>query len=782
MTRTMRTFLKQNKEPYHIPRRVQDLIPIKRIWDDGLFLTGTRYSKVYQFSDINYYLASEKDQRDIFEAYGKLLNSLDSGVLNMISIRSARVNQHELAQKLRIPEKPGKIAPFCRYYNDSLLRGTGGADGFRQNKYLTIAVYKRNEDEARRYFDRKTAELGSSFQAMGVQCAPLSTTERLRILHDFYRPEDQEFFGFDYEECVRRGDDPLDYICPGIIERDEDYLKIGNFYCRVLFLKGIASNMKDILIPDLTDLSRNMMITLDAVSVPTDEGVKEVEKKLLGVETTMANYSRRQANYNNYSGTMPRSLEQQREESVSLLDGLTSRDKKMFFGSLTVVHTAKSLEELNSDTEAIKATAGGHACQIETLYIQQQDGLNTALPIGVRKYHAFRTMDTECASIFIPFRVQEIQQPGGMLLGTNSISKNLILCDRKKLPTPHGFYLGESGSGKSMGMKDAIWKVAVTTDDDIMIIDAEREYAPLTRTLGGEVIEISPKSNHHINPLDVAEGFEDGSIVAAKSEVITSILEQQTGTGRLNGVHKSIIDRCTNNIYRPYLQDPAHTAPPLLTDWRREVMRQPEPEARELALISELITEGSMDVFAHATNVQMDSRIVTLDLYEMGEQLRPSALVVALEAVQNRVVENRRKGKYTWVFIEEAYLYFKYHYSAEILYRAFKRWRKYGGIITAASQNVEECLNSETARLMFANSEFLMLFSQAPTDQQELADLLKISENQMRHVDNAAPGTGLLKYGSTIVPFTNLIPTDSELYKLITTKPTESAFGVDLHG
>lgn len=781
MTRTIKTFLKQNKESYRIPRRVQDAIPIKRIWEDGLFLAGTRYSMVYQFTDINYFLASEGVQKAVLKWYENLLNSLDDGVLNKITTSSAHINRRELGERLRIAEKPGILLPFRQYYNRMLVYGGDDSNSCMQKKYLTIAVYKRNEKEARMYFDRKTAELKSAFDTVKVECEPLNATERLRILHDFYRPEDQEYFSLNYRDCVLSGNDPVDYICPGSMERHTSYIKIGDHYCRTMYLKYYASNMKDTLIPSLTDLSRSMMITLDLVSIPPDEGIREVEQKILGVDTEATNYMRHQMNNNNILAVLPQSMEQKREESSELRDKLTKKDKKLFFGSLTVVHMAESLEELNSDSEAISATVRSHACQIETLKYQQQDGLNTALPIGVRKYHAFRAIDTESASIFVPFRVQELQDPGGLLIGTNTVSKNLILCDRKKLTTPHGFYLGESGSGKSMGMKDAIWKVAAATDDDIMIIDAEREYAPLTRTLGGEVIEISPKSNHHINPLDVADGYEEGSIVAAKSELITCILEQQAGEGRLNGVHTAIIDRCTNNIYRPFLQDPAHTPMPLLTDWRREVMRQPEPEARELALISELITEGSMNVFAHKTNVQTNNRIVTLDLYEMGEQLRPSALVVALEAVQNRVVENRRKGKFTWIFIEEAYLYFKYNYSAEILYRAYKRWRKYGGIITAASQNVEECLDSEKARLMFANSDFLMLFSQAPTDQQELAELLKISDNQMQYVNNSTPGTGLLKCGNTIVPFTNLIPPDSELYKLITTKPTESIFGVALH-
>ena len=782
MTRTMKTFLRQNKEPYRIPRRVQDVIPIKRIWDDGLMLTGGRYSMVYQFSDINYFLASRDVQEKMFASYGRVLNGFDSGVLHKIMIISSRINQRDLLKRLQRPIKPGILEPFCHNYNDDIIRNTSGSNGYRQDKYLTIAVYKRSPEEARLYFNRRTQSLKRDFQAMGVTCTQLNATERMRILHDFYRPEDQEYFLYDLATQIRRGDDPVDYICPGSIERHTNYLIIGDKYCRALYLKSYANNMSDIMIPELTDMSRNMIITQDLMSVPTDEGIREVNRKILSIDTDAANYSRRQISNNNFNVVIPRALEQMREESNAFLDGLSKQDQKMFFGMTTIVHTADSLEELNSDSAAIAATAQGRGCQIEVMRYQQQDGLNTALPFGVSKHKYYRTMDTECASILVPFRVQEIQHPNGILMGVNTISKNLILVDRKRLTTPHGFFLGYSGGGKSAAMKITISRLAAATDDDIIIIDAEREYGRLTKALGGEILEISPNSNTHINPLDVADGFDDENVAAAKSRLITCILEQQAGEGRLDGVHTAIIDRCTNNIYRRYLKDPKNNPMPLLSDWRAEVMRQPEPEARELALISEYLTEGSMNVFSHPTNVEMNNRIVTLDLYEMGEQLRPSALVVALEAVQNRVVENRRKGKYTWVFIEEAYLYFKYQYSADILYKAFKRWRKYYGILTAATQNVEECLNSEAARLMLANSDFLMLFSQAPTDQKQLAELLNISKQQLGYVQDVEPGTGLMKCGSMMVPFTNQIPTDSELYKLITTKPSDGIFGDDRNG
>ena len=450
-------------------------------------------------------------------------------------------------------------------------------------------------------------------------------------------------------------------------------------------------------------------------------------------------------------------------------------DQRMMFAVVTLAHVADSLEQLDADTETLLAIGREHLCQFSILRYQQEDGLNTVLPYGLRRVKALRTLTTESAAVLMPFRAQEIQDPGGMYYGVNAVSKNLLICDRKRLISPHGFYLGVSGSGKSMAMKSTITNVALGTNDDIIIIDAEREYGPLVRALGGEVVEISPHSPHHISPLDMAEGYgEDENPVALKSEVITSILEQQMGSGRITGSHKSIIDRCTANVYRPFLKSKGKLPAPLLTDWRAEVLKQTEPEAREIALAAELITEGSLNVFAHETNVNMDNRLVAIDLYEMGESLRPTALVVTLEAIQNRVAANRKKGKYTWVFIDEIYLYFKYHYSAEVLYRAWKRWRKYGAPLTAATQNVEECLRSETARLMFANSEFLLLFNQAATDRVELAQLLHLSDTQMGYIENAEAGHGLLRMGGALVPFVNTIPRDTELYRLMSTTPGES--------
>ena len=514
------------------------------------------------------------------------------------------------------------------------------------------------------------------------------------------------------------------------------------------------------------------MISIDFLPIPTDEAVRDVQSQILGVEADITRWQQRQNAKNNFTAAIPYELEQARAETKEYLDDLTTRDQRMIFAVVTLVHVADTLDELNADTETLIFIGLEKLCTFSVLRYQQEDGLNTVLPYGLRRIRAMRTLTTESAAILMPFRAQEIQDPGGMYYGVNAVSKNLLICDRRKLVSPHGFYLGVSGSGKSVAMKSTILNIALNTNDDIIIIDAEREYGELTRALGGEVIILSPNSPHRLNPLDISYGDKDENPIATKSSFITTILEQQMGPNRLHGGHKSIIDRCTAAMYHSSLRNRSGPAP-LLTDWRNVALQQPDPEARELALVAELITEGSLNIFAQPTNVDLRNRIITFDAYEMGESLRDSSHAVMLEITNNRVAENRANGKFTWVFIDEVYLYFKYQYSAENLYRAWKRYRKYGATMTAATQNVEECLRSETARLMFANSEFLLLFNQAATDRQELAKLLHLSQTQMDYITNSPPGHGLLRMGGALVPFANLIPHDSILYKLMSTTPGE---------
>lgn len=764
---------KSEKDKFFIPRSVQQSIPIKCLYEDGIWQVGRKHSRTWRFSDVNYAAASDEDRRSIFLSYGGVLNSLPTDAAAKITIINHRLNPVDFQRTILMKERGDELDKYRRESNGILTRRAAESNNLVQEKYITLSIAQRRIEETRAYFRRVDANLSKSFGRLDSGARPVSNHDRLRILHDFFRPGEEQYFTFDQSAAIRRGMDFRDLICPDGLQFKAGYFEVGDKVGRVLFLKDYASYIEDDMISDLSDFPRSLMLSIDILPIPTDEAVREIQGRILGVETDITRWQQRQNDKNNFTATVPYELEQLRAETKEFLSDLTERDQRMIFAVVTLVHIADTLEQLDADTEALLAIGREHLCQFSTLRYQQEDGLNTVLPYGLRRVKAMRTLTTESAAVLMPFRVQEIQDPGGLSYGVNAISKNLLICDRKRLISPHAFYLGVSGSGKSVGMKNTILNVALATGDDVIIIDAEREYGPLVKALGGEVIEISPHSGHHINPLEVAGDYDGENPVALKSEIITSILEQQMGIGRLTGSHKSIIDRCTANVYQTYFKSKGKAPMPLLTDWRNEVMRQVDPEAREIALAAELITEGSLNVFAHPGNVDMDNRLIVLDLYEMGEQLRPTALVVTLEAIQNRVMENRRKGKYTWVFLDEVYLYFKYHYSGEFLYRAWKRFRKYAGIMTAATQNVEECLKSETARLMLANSEFLLLFNQAATDRAELSRLLHISDTQMGYITNAEPGHGLLRIGGALVPFANTIPKDSELYRLMSTTPGE---------
>ena len=766
---------KSEKDRFVIPRSVQQSIPIRCVYSDGIWHTGRKHSRTWRFADINYAAASEEERRSIFLSYCAVLNSLPTDAAAKITIINRRINPVDFQRQILMKERGDELDRYRRESNQILTRRAAESNNLVQEKYITLSIPQRKIEETRTYFRRVDANLSKGFGRLDSGAKPLSTHDRLRILHDFFRPGEEQYFTFDQTAAIRRGLDFRDLICPDGLAFKAGHFEMGDKVGRVLFLKDYASYIKDEMIADLSDFPRNLMLSIDILPIPTDEAVREVQSRILGIETDITRWQQRQNDKNNFTASIPYELEQLRGETKEFLSDLTERDQRMIFAVVTLVHIADSLEQLDADTEALLSIGREHLCQFSTLRYQQEDGLNTVLPYGLRRVKALRTLTTESAAVLMPFRVQEIQDPGGLPYGVNAISKNLLICERKRLISPHAFYLGVSGSGKSVAMKSTIENVALATNDDIIIIDAEREYGPITRSLGGTVVEISPSSPHHINPMEVADGYGDGeNPIAMKSELITSILEQQMGVGRVNGSHKSIIDRCTANVYQNYFHSRGKAPMPLLTDWRNEVLKQVDPEAREIALAAELITEGSLNVFAHPGNVDMNSRIITLDLYEMGEQLRPTALVVTLEAIQNRVMENRKRGKYTWVFLDEVYLYFKYHYSGEFLYRAWKRFRKYAGIMTAATQNVEECLKSETARLMLANSEFLLLFNQAATDRAELGKLLHISDTQMGYITNAEPGHGLLKMGGSLVPFDNSIPKDTELYRLMSTTPGEN--------
>lgn len=691
MIKTLKTMSKQDKERYTVPRKVQDVIPVRRIWQDGIFLTGNKFSKTYQFSDINYLVASREDKESMFLIYSELLNSLDSGAVTKITINNRRTNKANFENSILMPMQEDFRDEYRREYNQMLLDKATGANGITQEKYITISVVKKDIEEARAYFSRVGADLISHFAALGSKCVELDASERLRILHDFYRQGEEAEFSFDLAAMAKRGHDFKDYICPDSMEKNSDYVKLGDKFCRVLFLKDFASYIKDNMVTELTDFNRNLMFSIDVVPVPTDEAVREVENRLLGVETNITNWQRRQNANNNFSAVVPYDMELQRKESKEFLDDLTTRDQRMMFAVITLAITADTKEQLDSDTEAVLSVARKHMCQLAVLKFQQLDGLNTALPIGVRKINAFRTLTTESLAVFIPFKVQEIQDKGGIYFGENAISHNLIMCNKANLLNQSAFYLGVPGAGKSFAVKELIAFLMLHpnyANDEILICDPEGEFGALVKALGREkatVAHLVAGGKDKLNSMYMVEGYGEQNPIVEKSQFVMSLIEQIDKRG-VGPQHKSIIDRCTALVY-PEAEKEGRAA--TLCDLRNKLLEQPEEKAKEIALSLELYTTGSLDIFGRDSTVDLNKPYVVFDIHGLGEQLKPAGSLVITDTILNRVTLNWKRGKRTHVFIDEFHVMFENEQSGIFFNSAWRQFRKRGAYPTAITQNVE---------------------------------------------------------------------------------------------
>ncbi len=734
-----------------------------------------RYSKTYKFTDTNYMVSGKEEQERMFVGYGDITNTLDYNSFPKITIINRRLNKIDFENKIKMPVGNDNLTIYREDLNSVFSKNSIESQGVIQEKLLTIATNKRNINDAEQYFSGKETDIEKGFAKLDSKLTELDANERLRIFYDFFRTGEEDLYHFDIKASMKKGHSFKDYISPDSFEFREDYFKIGNRYGRVLFLKEFATFIKDDIISELTDLNKNMMLSIDMKPVPKEEAIKLAEKKIMEVETNIAKWQKSQNEHNNFSAELPYDLQRQREESKEFLNDLTERDQKMFLSTITIVHTADTKEELENDTEYLKGIAGRHLCQLGIFRYQQLDALNTVMPYGIKKVKITRTLTTESLSAFMPMKVQEIQDTHGIYYGKNAISKNMILIDRHELQNGNSFILGVSGSGKSFTAKQEITQIALKDKNaDIIIIDPEAEYKSLIQELGGEVIKISANSNNHINALDINKDYgENKDPIKDKSEFVLSLCEQIMGKDSAIGKHKSLIDRCTRTVYKNYINNNYKGTPPTLEDFRQLLLKQTDPEARDIALSIELFTKGSLDTFARPTNVEVNNRMICYDIIELGEQLMPVGMLVILDNVLNRISKNREKGKTTYIFIDEIYLLFKYSFTAYFMEKLWKRIRKYGGFATGITQNVTELLEKKEASRMLSNSELIIMLNQSTTDRDKLADFLHIPENELNFITNSNTGEGLIKARNSIIPFRNVFPKNTELYKLMTTKPRE---------
>lgn len=788
---------KTKKKKIVIPKTVQQSIPYLYVYpDDGIIETSQGiFTKSYYLSDINYQIAKQEEQEDMFLKYGELLNSFDSNVKIQICINNKNINQDEFKEETLLSEQGDNLDIYRREYNDMLLKKISeGKNKTKREKYFTVSVPAKDYESACSIFSKLDGEIESNVKRIGdAEANPLSSEERLEILHDIYNlghegdfgsrgsNRGHEVIGFTFENMKKQGITTKDCIAPESMSFRRKDMEIGDKYARALYVKNLPSYLSDNFLAELTANDFNMITSINLENVRQDKALKIIRNQMVNINSNMID-KQKKASRSGYSPDLiSPELKKSQDEANELLQDLTSRNQKMFLMTLTCVIFADSLEDLDRYTDLIQTTGRKYLCTMEVLNYQQEAAFNSTLPLANNQLSVKRTLTTESTAIFMPFVSQELMQSQGFYYGLNAVSRNLILFDRTKQKNCNGFILGTPGSGKSFSAKREMLNVLLNTNDDVIVIDPEREYGPMAKMLGGSIVRIASGSKYHINPLDMDVDYADeDDPITLKSDFLLSVCEVVLG-GRygLTPTQRSIIDRCCRLVYQEYLQSYNESTRkyddskvPTLIDFYNVLNAQQEREAKEIAVSLEMYTTGSLDVFAHHTNVDVDNRFIIYDIKDVGS-LKTMTMLIVLDSIWNRIIQNRKKGKRTWFYIDEIYLLFTNETSASFLKQLYKRARKWNGVPTGITQNVEDLLLSDTARSMLSNCEFIQMLNQAPLDRAELAALLNISPSQLSYITNRNSGEGLLYVGKAIVPFIDRFPKNTNLYKAMTTKPDE---------
>ena len=751
------------------------------MYPDGICrVTDTFYTKTVQFQDINYQLSQNEDKTAIFEGWSDFLNYFDSSIRFQLSFLNLSASQDGFSRNIVIPLKQDGFDDVRQEYSDMLQNQLSkGNNGLAKTKYLTFGIDGENIRTAKPRLERIETDILNNFKRLGVTAAPMSGADRLRLFHAIFHMDGQETFRFSWDWLAPSGLSTKDFIAPSSFEfRNGRMFRMGKKFGAASFVQIMAPELNDRMLADFLDMESSQIVNLHIQSVDQVSAIKTVKRKITDLDRAKIEEQKKAVRAGYDMDIIPSDLATYGNEAKKLLQDLQSRNERMFLVTFLVVNTADSQRQLDNNVFQASSIAQKHNCQLVRLDFQQEEGLMSSLPLGVNQVEIQRSLTTSSTAIFVPFTTQELFQSGkeALYYGLNALSNNLIMVDRKLLKNPNGLILGTPGSGKSFSAKREISNVFLATNDDILIADPEAEYYPLVQRLGGQVIKISPTSRQYVNPMDLNLDYsDDESPLSLKVDFLLSFCDIVVGSkDGLQPVEKTVIDRCVRLVYREYLEDPSPENMPILEDLYNLLLKQEEKEAHFIATALEIYVTGSLNVFNHRTNVDIDNRIVCYDIKELGKQLKQLGMLVIQDQVWNRVTVNRAAGKTTRYYVDEFHLLLKGElasWSVEI----WKRFRKWGGIPTGITQNIKDLLASREIENIFENSDFIYMLNQAAGDRQILAKQLNISPHQLSYVTHSGEGEGLLFYGNVILPFVDRFPKDTELYRLLTTKPQEVA-------
>ena len=751
------------------------------MFPDGICrVTERYYTKTVQFQDINYQLSQNDDKTAIFDGWCDFLNYFDASVRFQLSFVNMSANKETYGRQITIPLR-GDVddsirAEYTQMLRDQLAKGN---NGLMKTKYLTFGIEADGLKAAKPRLDRIETDILNNFKRLGVAAEPLNGKQRLRLIHDIFHMDEPQPFHFSWDWLAPTGLSVKDFIAPSSFEfKTGNCFGMGRKVGAVSFLQILAPELNDRMLADFLDMESSLVVSMHVQSIDQVKAIKTVKRKITDLDRMKMEEQKKAVRAGYDMDILPSDLATYGSEAKKLLQDLQSRNERMFLLTFTVVNVADTKQQLDNNIFQASSIAQKYNCALTRLDFRQEEGLMSALPLGLNQIEVQRGLTTSSVAIFVPFTTQELFQNGkeALYCGINALSNNLIMVDRKLLKNPNGLILGTPGSGKSFSAKREIANVYLVTDDDIIICDPEAEYGPLVERLHGQVIKISPTSTQYINPMDLNLNYsDDENPLSLKSDFILSLCELIVGgKDGLQPVEKTIIDRCVRLVYRNYLNDPRPENMPILEDLYDELRRQDEKEAQYIATALEIYVTGSLNVFNHRTNVNINSRIVAYDIKELGKQLKKIGMLIVQDQAWNRVTINREAHKSTRYYIDEFHLLLKEEQTAAYSIEIWKRFRKWGGIPTGITQNVKDLLASREVENIFENSDYIYMLNQAAVDRQILAKQLNISPHQLSYVTHSGEGEGLLFYGSVILPFVDRFPKDTELYRIMTTKLSET--------